>query len=129
MNTTLHPTGYPPIVVESDAVYRETIDLGRRSVTINLFECVYSRTLTLAMAHNTEWEDELDNVIVLQADTLDELCALARAEADLLLPPGAGYPATKEYEARQSKLRGQVAHAALTALTECLAQRHRAALP
>jgi hypothetical protein len=123
---TLHPTGYPPVVIDADTVYRFEERLGKRLITVELF---MSTPFTLLMAYNSDWEDEHPNVIVLQADTIDELCTLARMEADLLMPPGAGYPGTPEYKDRQAKLKGQIEHAALIALTECLALRHRAPKP
>lgn len=129
---TLYPTGYPPVELEEGDEWAYDLQLGKRRVRVVLYETPAILTpsvFTLAMSYISDWEEEQDNVIVLRSDNILDLCALARAEADLLLPPGAGYPATAEYEARQSKLQGQIAHAALTALTECLAQRHRSAPP
>jgi len=126
---TIYPTGYPPIDLgDKCAVYEtESVHIKpNRCVMVTLYE--NDDGLTARMELISEWDEELNNVIVpftnvKEADLMAS-CDRFHEAAQLLLPPGAGYPGTDEYALRQTKLRGQVQHAALTGLSECLALRH-----
>ena len=127
---TVYPTGYPPIDLGEVTTYHSTtMQVGpKRFVMVALHE--NSRGVTAVMTLQSDWDDERNHCIVPFANIKDanmrEACDTFHEAAPLLLPPGAGYPGTDEYALRQTKLRGQVQHAAITGLTECLALRHEA---
>ena len=124
----VYPTGYPPIDIGEAVAYEcDPIHVGpKRHVCVAVYE--NEKGVTAVMTLQSDWEEELNNRIVPFTNVNDAdlraACDSFHVAAQLLLPPGAGYPGTDEYALRQTKLRGQVQHAALTGLTECLVKRH-----
>lgn len=131
MFLTLHPTGALPVSFEADKEFTKELAVGpKRRVCAQLFT-MKTKLLgfCICLSYLTEWDEEYPNVVVLKGRDLNKLCEQANEMAPQLLPPGAGYPGTPEYAGRQAKLRDQVGFAAITALTECLAEHHRAERP
>jgi hypothetical protein len=121
MKVTLHHTGYEPVDVEALAVFQveEMMPGDKRGVRITAVQ-VGPLQWRFELAYLTSWGVEQNFYRRSGADTLHDGAQWVREHAPKLLPPGAGFPATPQYETRQRKLEGMMETLTLVALTELL---------
>lgn len=126
MKHIIQPTGYRPIDFEvKGEPYRslQLLEGDKRGVELSLYETEAGdggRWLAV-LRYVTTWGTEREFTRIYQSDDLDELAEQVRHAAKSVLPPGAGFPATPQYETRQAKLSGMLETLTLTALSEVLA--------
>lgn len=117
-------TGYPPETIRyTHSATATRVLYDKRTVSVRVFD----RRLgySAEIRYQTEWRKEVPWVWLFHARNVEDLAKRVREKAESIdgfLPPGAGYPSTPSYEARQRKLIGAVNSHVLTCLTESLAQ-------
>lgn len=124
MIVTLQATGHSPFQITAARSFgrSEYLEGDRRGVSVELFDVTYS---WVAVVHYlTTWGTERPFTWVSQAADLNSVAAWVREVAAAILPPGAGFPATPQFETRQAKLAGMMQTLTLTALGDVLRQIH-----
>lgn len=117
MKVTLQATGRYPVVIEYSRAHTSEQRLEKRAVRVTAY--AYTDTPQehcYCVEYLTEWPQERNFCWVVNDERQ------VRVLAQDMLPPGAGYPATEQFLARQQKLRGSLETITLTALSDVLKQ-------
>lgn len=127
--TTLQTTGHPPVSVITINTYAAQDTLDRRTVMLGVY-VDEPGNYWYQLALHTDWVDEristyIGGPFINDKDHIELMVAAIHFDAALILPPGAGYPATPEFDARQSKLKGQLYWLALSCLSRVLSMIHQ----
>lgn len=122
----LQATGYSPIDIHEKLVVTDTqmLDGDKRGVRVVLIDTGCGGWVGV-LDYITSWPTERPFTRITSFFTpasLLDVSEVLREWSKSVLPPGAGYPATPQFETRQSKLQGMLEVATLTALSNCLAQ-------
>lgn len=120
----LQATGYLPIEINPQAAWSAKLmmDGEKRGIGVAVFK-LDDRWVGL-VEYGTSWPTERPYSWVLEAPTLTKLGEDIRALAPTVLPPGAGFPAAPQFDARQRKLVESLQTLTLVVLTDVLAQAH-----
>ncbi len=126
MNIIIQPTGYGPLQFEvrGAAFYsHQQIEGEKRGVSLSLWDAVDADALWVAkLKYLTNWGSERSFTRFYSTRTPESMGKLIREAAKTMLPPGAGFPATPQYESRQAKLGGVMETLTLIALSDVLRQ-------
>jgi hypothetical protein len=125
LSAVVQATGRSPIVVVYTSEFTARIYIERRDIRVTLFKREGVDEWVGVLKYCSCWETEHDFTWVCHGH-LNDVCELIRIQSKDMLPPGAGYPATDAFTARQHKLRGQLETATLVALSSVLLQVHDA---
>jgi hypothetical protein len=125
MNITIQPTGHMPQVIATDKAYNSTqmLEGDKRGVQLQM-GMEEEGGWFAAITYITSWGTER-TFVRLEHGAIGVVCDWVRAAAKIILPPGAGFPATPQFETRQSKLAGMLETLTLVALSEVLAEVHK----
>lgn len=122
MEIKLQATGSMPMRITTTGAYKNTNNVDpHRVITTTLY---HGDGIFYHLEMTSEWESERTISFVGGPFSLQDMELLSEAvstDAKALLRPGAGYPATPDYEARQSKLGGQMYTLAMDCLTRSMA--------
>jgi hypothetical protein len=123
MKVTMQHTGYAPVEFDALAVFTVEKQLGgdKRGVRITAVQ-VGMIGWRVEVAYLSTWGIEQNYFRCSGINPLSNCAEWVRNLAPNLLPPGAGFPATPQYETRQRKLAGMLETATLVALSDVLAQ-------
>lgn len=125
---TLQQTGSVPITIRADLVgsCEQSLTSDKRGIVLKIYREVGGQLFAVA-EYRTQWETEFNRTWVFSADTLESLAQQLsnHAEAPGYMPPGSGFPAMPQYEARQLKLQGVFQSLSLHAITVALQQAHQ----
>lgn len=126
MKTTikLQATGYSPVGYVVLGHCFESIQMlegDKRGVRLRLWTTT-GGTFVAELTYLTSWGTEREFTWVDVRNDLVKTADWVRARGAAILPPGAGFPATPQYETRQSKLGGMMETLTLVALSDVLAQ-------
>ncbi len=128
MRTTLQGTGYEPMTF--DYTHRHTstqmLDGDKRGVRLTFYDLRDDqgvlRYRRAELVYLTTWPTEREFTRLYAQNHLNAVVDTIRSDAKSVLPPGAGYPATPQFETRQAKLAGMLETATLVALSDVLKQ-------
>jgi hypothetical protein len=123
MKHTIQATGHTPQTIDSDDTFAATemLEGDKRGVDLRLYRLTADEWLC-KVTYLTTWGTERDFTRITHAGSLEEVADSVRSMAKSILPPGAGFPATPQFETRQAKLAGMMETLTLTALSKVLAQ-------
>ncbi|MCV2356547.1 hypothetical protein LNV09_20595 [Paucibacter sp. B2R-40] len=123
MKTTVQATGYSPFTVEAEALYSDTQMLpeDKRGVTLRLFREADEKWIAV-LTYISSWGMERDFTRIYEGYSLEEISEDLRAASKSILPPGAGFPASPQYDTRQAKLAGLMEVLTLVCLSNVLAE-------
>lgn len=121
MKHTIQATGHTPKTIDAADMYEHTemLDGDKRGVRLVLFR-IEAEWLG-KVEYLTSWGTERNFTRITPLGTLEEVADSVRNFAKTILPPGAGFPATPQFETRQAKLAGMMETLTLTALSKVLA--------
>lgn len=122
MKTTVQATGYSPITVEAEVLYSDTQMLpeDKRGVTLRLFREANENWVAV-LTYVTAWGMERDFTRIYNGFSLEEISEHLRLASKSILPPGAGFPASSQFDSRQAKLAGLMEVLTLVCLSNVLA--------
>lgn len=126
MKTKIQPTGFAPYEIEYDKhiTATEMLPDDKRGIRIDVYGNG-ERLQAAVLTYLTQWGTEREFVYRFSFGTYSgSWDDWVREMAKRILPPGAGYPATPQFETRQAKLAGMMETLTLVALTKVLAQIH-----
>lgn len=121
----LQSTGFSPVGYVVDGPCIESIQMldgDKRGVRLRLWRTSKGDRRVCELTYLTSWGTEREFIWVRDFDTLEQLSEWVRGASKSILPNGAGFPATPQYETRQSKLAGMMETLTLVALSDVLAQ-------
>lgn len=123
MRIKLQATGQGPFSIDVVSAYHSTemLEGDKRGVHVSLFKAPDELWVGV-VTYITAWGTERGTVWITRTAPLWEVAAMIREHAKVILPPGAGYPATPAFETRQAKLAGMMETLTLAALTKVLAE-------
>lgn len=125
----IQATGLMPIGLTPQSEFKAEDSLDKRTVSLDLYldtmHCWWYKLTLLS-----DWDDERTHTMIGgpfidDKDHLELMVSAIHHDAALILPPGAGYPATPEYDARQVKLKGQLYWVTLSCLSSILSKIHQ----
>jgi hypothetical protein len=124
MKHTIQATGHTPQTIDAAQKYEHTemLEGDKRGVRFVLFRLEEVDGWIGKVTYETTWGTERPFTRIVHGDTLEEVADSVRNLAKSILPPGAGFPATPQFETRQAKLAGMMETLTLTALSKVLAQ-------
>jgi hypothetical protein len=127
---TLQATGYPPMTIDGWMVadHTEALPGDKRGVRISVY--VDTKNVRwVCVEYVTKWPIERPvshlhgfDPATMTTSTTEAIAAWVRELSRSILPPGAGFPALPQYEARQERLRGMMETLTLHCLTAVLKQ-------
>lgn len=128
-NVTIQATGNMPINFRSTKQFSAADTIDKREVKLD----VYMDTEDYwwyRVALESCWKDERLNSMVGgpftgSRDDVELMVCAIHFDSESILPPGAGYPATPDYESRQEKLNSQMYWLSLSCLSKVLFDIHR----
>lgn len=131
MQIKIQATGSMPLSIATNAAFSNVNKVDpHRVITATLYQAdgiYHDHKLEGVYYHlhmTSEWENERTISFVGGPYRMGDMELLSEAvstDAKCLLRPGAGYPATPDFEARQSKLGGQMYTLAMDCLTRSMA--------
>ncbi len=119
----LQATGDAPVIIDALRSFTSTqmLEGDKRGVRVTLHQTNADKWFA-DISYLTTWGSERPFTWV-DCETLEVVSARIRIRySKNMLPPGAGFPATPQYETRQAKLAGMLETITLVALSDVLAQ-------